>query len=463
MIATKDNRALPAVLAIFWAGFACCPDRRNAMAESHGADPRRLLWKPSCCLVLLLAFLGAGAVRSDDSSGRPEILLFRVLPTIDDGVHWHEFHWQVANTYRVRLFQDGSELHGRTQLSDGSLGWQMSMSGSMRMRLKVTATFQLVAEDQAGKSVSARQVAEVQAADELNKPPDSQGLCAEGSEATCRSRRAACDVLKGTDGSSTEVCRWDFAESSPICSKVGGIWITPGSRYGQRHPGAVPRGKVGVCITELANIASHQGQSPADLSSPTIKSFRVVPATAKPGDEIGFYWEVEDGKSVRLFEGDHAIDLRGLEDALSTGGRAGLSTTIDETTTFRLEALGQNRTVTSASVTVVVEAAAEPAGKCEIRGQLNGKWRQEIREHPTGPASSWTVAVYVYATGSNQPIGNASVDNQGVYRVRDLTGGKRYRLRPNWDSVPREGNVSCSPGQIQRGPGFRITGSPRID
>ena len=92
------------------------------MVESRGAEPRRLLRKSFCYLVLLFALLGAGAVQSDDSSGGPEILLFRVLPTIDDGVHWHEFHWEVANTHRVRLFQNGTENPGRTQLSDGSMG-----------------------------------------------------------------------------------------------------------------------------------------------------------------------------------------------------------------------------------------------------------------------------------------------------------------------------------------------------
>jgi hypothetical protein len=204
-------------------------------------------------------------------------------------------------------------------------------------------------------------------------------------------------------------------------------------------------------------------ETPEEPPSPRITSFRVSPAAAAPGGEIGFYWEVENAQSIRLFEGDAEIDLRGLEDSLSTGGVAALRTTIDETTIFRLVASGRDRRTTSKSFTVQVKERAEPAAHCAVRGQLEGKWRQQISEHPTGPATTWTVAIYVFAAGSDQPAGHAVVDSRGIYRVSDLIAGERYRLRPDWDSVPRQANVSCDAGQTRTGPGFRITGGPRLD
>lgn len=337
----------------------------------------RLLLPSICCIVLLFVPLGALSAQHDDPSTAPRILLFRVLAAIDEGVQWHEFHWEVANTVRVKLFQDGAELRGRSQQADGSIGWPLSMSGAMRMRLKATATFELVAEGQSGASASKRQVAEVV----FRKPP------------------------------------------------------------GKKRP-QVP---------------------PEKSSSPRITSFRVSPAAAEPGQEIGFFWEVESAQSVRLYEGDHEIDLRGFEDNLSTGGVAALRTTIDETTTFRLVASDRARRTTSKSFTVQVASNAEPVATCSVRGRLEGRWRQEVKERPTGPASTWTVTIFVYAAGSDRPVGQASVDSRGNYRVTDLVAGRRYRLEPGWDSVPEEVSVSCDAGQTREGPRIRITGRPHID
>lgn len=359
------------------------------MARFPRCSPRRWLPVATCSLVLLLASLGALPAQDSDPSGEPKIVLFQILPTTEEGVQWHEFHWQVVNTHRVRLFADGSEMPGRSQQSDGSIGWNLSMSGTMRMRLKATTTFELVAENQAGGSVSERRVAEVGSPKGPGKPP----------------REPAPETL-------------EMSETSETSEKP---------------------------------------------SSPTIKVFRVRPATAEPGAEIQLAWDVENAHSIRIFEGDHEIDLRGLENTLSTGGVAGLSTTIDQTTTFRLVAADRYRRTASKTFTVRVGGAAEPGARCVVEGRLEGKWRQEIRERPTGPATPWTVAVYVFAAGSDRPAGHATVDNQGVYRVSDLSAGTSYRLRPDWDSVPREANISCRAGETRQGPRFRITGSPRID
>ncbi len=364
------------------------------MANIPQCYRRRLLPVLTCSLVLLAATLEALPAADEEPSTEPRILLFRVLPTVVDGTQVHEFHWEVANTHRVKLFRDGSEMGGRSQQPDGSVGWDLSMSGALRMRLKATATFELVAEDEAGNSVRQSQVAEVGVRKEPGKRPGKE----------------------------------------------------PGKRPG-KEPGKQPAPPA----------------PPGKLPSPSIQSFRVSPAMAAPGDEIKFYWEVENAQSIRLFEGDHEIDLRGLEDTLSTGGAAAFLTTIDETTTFRLEATDRARRATSKSFLVQVRGSAEPAETCSVRGQLEGKWRQQVRERPTGPESTWTVAIYVFADGSSQPVSHATVDPQGTYRISDLTAGKSYRLRPNWDSVPRQGNVSCSAGQTQEGPRFRITGRPLTD
>ncbi len=368
------------------------------MVRSSGCNSRRLFPVAICCFLLLFSSVDALLAQDDDPGKTPSILLFRVLSTIDEGVQWHEFHWQVANTDRVKLFQDGAEIGGRSQRSDGTIGWPLSMSGGMRMRLKASTTFELIAEGADGSSVSKSQVAEVRATP--TKPP------------------------KRPPGKS------------------------PGTPPGT--PPGKPPGK-------------SPGKPPGKPVSPSITLFRVSPAMAEPGGEIKFFWEVEHAQSIRLFEGDHEIDLRGIEDTLSTGGVAAFLTTIDETTTFRLEASDRTRRATSKSFTVKVEDADEPTAKCSIRGQLRGKWRQEVKEHPTGPASTWTVAVYAYVAGADRPVGQASVDSRGIYRVSDLVAGKSYRLRPNWDSIPRDVNVSCSAGQTREGPGINITGGPLLD
>ena len=331
----------------------------------------------TCSLVLLLASLGAPPAGAAEPDEGPKILRFEVLPTVDEGVQWHELHWQVTGTDRVRLFADGNEMPGRSQQADGSLGWPLSMSGGMRMQLKATTTFVLVAESQSGDSVRARRVAEVEP---RNRPPKS-----------------------------------------------------PGESMGQ------------------------------DPELPTIRVFRAEPTRVEPGSEIHFAWEVENAHLIRIFEGDHEIDLRGLESTLSTGGAAVLSTTIDETTTFRLEAISRSRRAASKSLTIRVDATAEPEGPCSVEGRLAGDWRQEVREHPTGPKTLWTVAVYLFAADADRPSGHASIDDRGHYRIEGLEAGASYRLRPDWESTPRQATVSCGAGEALRGPTFRITGGPVLD
>jgi hypothetical protein len=87
------------------------------------------------------------------------------------GEQWYEFHWEVVNTNRVKLFKDGREMRGRTQLRDGSIGWPLSMSGSLRSKLTRMTTFELVAENRAGKSASKNFTVKVSAHAPPKEPP----------------------------------------------------------------------------------------------------------------------------------------------------------------------------------------------------------------------------------------------------------------------------------------------------
>ncbi len=195
------------------------------MKNSESRPPRLPLAVLNCLLALLIASSYIVLAQERDSSAEPQILLFRVLPASIEGEQWHEFHWQVMNTDNVELIKDGTEMPGRTQLSDGRIGWPLSMSGSLRMRLKKLTTFELVATNRTGQSE-----------------------------------------------------RKTFT--------VKGPFSTPPTK-----PPA---------------------QEPEDSTFPRIHSFRVSPATAEPGGSIKFHWQVENEEMIRLFEGHHEIDLRGM-------------------------------------------------------------------------------------------------------------------------------------------------------
>ena len=92
--------------------------------------------------------------------------------------------------------------------------------------------------------------------------PGTSERCSTKSAGLCKRSRATCGVVHGTDGSSSEVCRWDSIGSASACSGTAGIWTPVGSRYAKNHPDAVPRGKAGACITEVTNIVSNHKNSP---------------------------------------------------------------------------------------------------------------------------------------------------------------------------------------------------------
>ncbi|MEN8133176.1 MAG: GUN4 domain-containing protein [Pseudomonadota bacterium] len=194
--------------------------------------------------------------------------------------------------------------------------------------------------------------------------------------------------------------------------------------------------------------------------APEIVSFRVSPPTVKGGEWVKFYWEVENAESVRLYDDVGEIEQRGEWDFQENGTS---STTINKTTTFRLLAADRAGRTARKTFTVQVAGSTQPKGICSIKGKLEGRWRQRIRERPQGPSSIWTVDVGIYIAGSDRPFKMASVSNRGIYRFNDLSAGKEYTVRPFWASSPRQGKVSCTPGKTRKGPNFKITGGPLID
>jgi hypothetical protein len=195
------------------------------------------------------------------------------------GEQWHEFHWEVMNTDRVMLFHDGREMLGRTQLPDGSMGWPLSMSGSLRSKLTKITTYELVAENRAGESVSKKFTVKVAASEPPKAPP----------------------ALR-------------------------------------------------------------------------IASFRVSPATIKPGGWIKFYWEVENAESVRLYDDVGEIESREGWDFRENGT---FSTTIKKTTTFRLFAEDRTGRTARKTFTVRVAGSAKPkqlSGVYTIQQRSNGRY-----------------------------------------------------------------------------------------
>jgi len=101
----------------------------------------------------LLAFQEAFSQSSEDKT-LPRIVLFEInqTTTIEDGVQleWNEFSWKTEATGRVRLYKDGYEKKGRSQLSNGEIGWPLWQEGYLKMRQGKAASFKLVAENKFG-------------------------------------------------------------------------------------------------------------------------------------------------------------------------------------------------------------------------------------------------------------------------------------------------------------------------
>jgi hypothetical protein len=79
--------------------------------------------------------------------------------------------------------------------------------------------------------------------------------CSSASKTLCEGRGASCEVIRGTNGSSRELCRWDSISTEAACANTPGLWTASHSRYAKNHPSAVPKGTSGACISEAANLS----------------------------------------------------------------------------------------------------------------------------------------------------------------------------------------------------------------
>jgi len=204
-------------------------------------------------------------------------------------------------------------------------------------------------------------------------------------------------------------------------------------------------GEVGVALTKI----------PAKAAE--IISFVASTSKVKKGSSVTLSWRTTNANTVML-------GRYGANDFLKVQASGSRSVSPDKTTTYVLM-VGQSTKGPTAmkSKRLQVAVSTPPKGTCSIEGELEGKWRQRIQERPQEPSSIWTVDVGVYIVGSDRPFEIASVSEHGIYRFKDLSAGKEYRVRPFWASSPREGNVSCTAGKTHKGPNFKITGRPLID
>jgi len=195
------------------------------------------------------------------------------------------------------------------------------------------------------------------------------------------------------------------------------------------------------------------------LNPAQILSFSASASEVEKGSTVTLSWSTENTNTVML-------GTYGKNDLLKVPSSGSQEVSPEETTTYVLM-VGQSTkgptTMKSRKLQVVVTASANET--CSIEGELQGEWQRQIQELPTGPASLWTVGVGIYTANSDSPfaLSGASVDDLGIYRFKDLSAGKQYTVRPSWDSVPREGAVSCTSGETHKGPTFEITGGPLID
>lgn len=124
-------------------------------------------------LIFLILVAGMLATWSHTPAyaAEPRIAFFRVVPIVEDGRRWYEFHWQVLGADRVRLFEDKREVPSRIQLRDGRFGWPDAMSGSFRQTLSRTARFTLLAEGSRGARIAESVVVDVRPARTDTSPP----------------------------------------------------------------------------------------------------------------------------------------------------------------------------------------------------------------------------------------------------------------------------------------------------
>jgi hypothetical protein len=87
---------------------------------------------------------------------KPTISSFRASPTLVKPGQSVKFFWEVRNAESVRFHEGNDEIESRIELSDGSFGWPLSMTGYFLTTQPKTTTYTLVAKSREGKIIKKR-------------------------------------------------------------------------------------------------------------------------------------------------------------------------------------------------------------------------------------------------------------------------------------------------------------------
>lgn len=211
-------------------------------------------------------------------------------------------------------------------------------------------------------------------------------------------------------------------------------------------------GDIQKAIEEVGDAPTKIPTTPAEIIS-----FVANTSQVQKGSSVILSWNTKNANTVRL-------GRYGTSDFQNVQASGSQTVSPDKTTIYVLMAGGSTKEPTAAkSKTLQITVSTPQTGTCSIEGELEGKWRQRVKERPQDSGSIWTVVVGTYIAGSDRIFEGASVSDSGIYRFKDLSAGKEYTIRPVWASSPTEGTVLCTAGKIHKGAKFKITGGPLID
>lgn len=269
------------------------------------------------------------------------------------------------------------------------------------------------------------------------------------------------------------------------------------------HPRIAKLG-VAIALSALFALQSPAAQA-ADGRKPVVKSFDAQPDTVSPGGKTILKWDIRNADRVRLFANGREISCKPYCDA-RTGWVAvnakGRRLSVDETTTFELQATTREGLGDRRRTEVVVATRTAPSAKrtapsakrtapppqrraptpqrtapppqrtvpsakqtapstCEAIGRVVGKRAWKVRERQQGPTTTWELKDISVRRESDGGIANFPIDASGRFRVLSMKAGDRYTVSPSgFRSQPKQVTISCSNrGNLE----FRIVGPPAMD
>lgn len=108
--------------------------------------------------IIVIGFFISNTItaQNQDKSSLPPINSFTATHKTTDEINgkktnWIEFSWETEGADNVRLYREGVEIKSRTQLSNGEMGWPLSIVKGFSSQHKKPAIYELVAENDVGK------------------------------------------------------------------------------------------------------------------------------------------------------------------------------------------------------------------------------------------------------------------------------------------------------------------------